>query len=79
MLQEIYRSVKREPLGKPYVRGHSKPEDPDFAFGVASASSEAAKSLLFPVDSVDTPEAQEQYKKSHACASSLSSSPRVVA
>ncbi len=69
MPQEIYRSVKREPLGKSFVRGHALPtevKDPTFAFGISSSASEAAKNLLFPVDSVDSEEARDLYKRSHA-------------
>jgi hypothetical protein len=40
--------------------------NPDFAFGIGSATSEAAKNLLFPEDVPVDAAKQELYKKSHA-------------
>ncbi|CAN0155213.1 unnamed protein product, partial [Discosporangium mesarthrocarpum] len=51
MAEIIYRSSKREPLGRSYVRGHQLPKkvlDEGFRFGVGSNKSEAAKNLLYP-------------------------------
>lgn len=48
--EALYRSHIREPLGKGYSRGHVFPEqaqDPNFAFGQPSSSSESAKNLLY--------------------------------
>ncbi len=40
--------------------------NPDFAFGIGSATSEAAKNLLFPEDVPVDAAKQELYKKSHS-------------
>ncbi|CAM9156332.1 unnamed protein product [Ectocarpus sp. 4 AP-2014] len=51
LAESVYRSTKREPLGKGYQRGHQLPpkvKSDAFTFGVSSDKSEAAKSLLYP-------------------------------
>ena len=66
--ESLYYSVKREPLGKSYSRGHELPAQTasdKFSFGKGSASSEAAKSLLYPKVTTDESEHAPQYVKSH--------------
>ncbi|CAM9121289.1 unnamed protein product [Hapterophycus canaliculatus] len=51
LTETVYRSTKREPLGKGYQRGHQLPQkvqEEVFMFGVSSDKSEAAKALLYP-------------------------------
>ena len=63
-----YASVKHEPLGKSYNRGHALPDkttERKFQFGKSSSSSEDAKSLLYPVLTEDQEQFQPQYIKSH--------------
>jgi len=46
----LYESHVREPLGQSYSRGHvlsSKTQDPNFAFGLSSTSSENSKQLIY--------------------------------
>jgi len=48
--EALYESHIREPLGKTYNRGHtlsSKTQDPNFAFGLSSNSSENSKQLIY--------------------------------
>jgi len=69
--ERSYLSVKREPLGKPYVAGDlvlpAKTRDPRFAFGVKGASSdESAKDVIFPQFADPEDEKKEEiYQKSH--------------
>jgi len=70
--ESIYLSHKREPLGKPYVRGHTLPEKfaaGDVGFGWPTpqdVAGDQSKHLLHPTERV-TPESERQlYVKSHA-------------
>jgi len=64
-----YHSSIKEPLGKSYNRGHVLPEavkNPEYRFGIGSATSESAKGLLYPHIEVDDSQFKEQYIKSHS-------------
>ena len=66
--ESIYESRRREPLGKPYSRGHVLPaqtKEPKFSFGVTSRSSESAKNLIYPLPTVDESAFTDQYIRSH--------------
>jgi len=62
----IYESNKKEPLGKPHIRGHPLKMLPE-GFGNASGEPEDCKKVVFPVDvPVKEEEAiRLQYRKSH--------------
>jgi hypothetical protein len=63
--EAVYESNKKEPLGKPYVRGHLIP-DPAMGFGVPSPPFEDGKLVIFPRDAI--PEAEpvrQRYVKTH--------------
>lgn len=64
--ERIYESNKKEPLGKPYIRGHPLKMLPE-GFGNPSGEPENCKKVVFPVDMplAETEEAKAQYKKSH--------------
>ena len=70
--QRAFLSVRREPLGKPYVAGDldwskTKAGGADFAFGAkGAAASESAKAVVFP-DGGDPADAarEEVYQRSH--------------
>jgi len=64
--ERIYESVKKEPLGKPHIRGHPLKMLPE-GFGNPSGEPEDCKKVVFPVDQplAETQEALAQYKKSH--------------
>jgi len=66
--ESVYKSIKTQPLGKSYVRGHPLPErtlDSGFSFGKPSVTSAAAKPLIYPPVTEDEKESQAQYVKSH--------------
>eukprot|EP00752_Nemacystus_decipiens_P012830 g11362.t1 len=65
LAERVYRTSKREPLGKGYQRGHQLPrkvKENDFMFGVSSDKSEAAKTLLYP-----HPSAADMAEESRRC------------
>jgi hypothetical protein len=63
--ERVYESNKREPLGKPYIRGHNIRMLPE-GFGNKSGEPADAKMVLFPVDQpADSQEVREMYRKSH--------------
>ena len=65
--EQIYNTVKREPLGKPYSRNYQLPEKCSTeAFGVKSVSSlEPAKGIIFPTVTEDVNAGTDLYKVSH--------------
>lgn len=66
--EAVYRSTAREPLARSYQRGHVLPEkvkEPDFRFGIESASCESAKGLLYPKPSDAEAAGVELYRRSH--------------
>lgn len=68
--EDVYKSIKTEPLGAVFNRGHVLPDatrDPRFMFGVASEHSDhTAKDCIFPVNMApDSEEVRLQYQKSH--------------
>mmetsp|Transcript_37647 Transcript_37647/g.99592 ORF Transcript_37647/g.99592 Transcript_37647/m.99592 type:complete len:486 (-) Transcript_37647:166-1623(-) len=61
----VYESTRREPLGKPTIRGHTIKMLPQ-GFGNASGEPEDAKKVLFPVEMPDDlEEHREMYKFTH--------------
>jgi hypothetical protein len=67
-LESIYASHRREPLGKPYNRGHVLPaqtQQQDFSFGVQNSASESAKNLLYPRPDTNEDQYSDQYIRSH--------------
>jgi len=61
----VYESSKREPLGKPYIRGHPLKMLPE-GYGNNSGFREDAKQVLFPTKQPqETKEAHTQYVKTH--------------
>jgi len=66
--ENIYDSRKKEPLGVSYSRKHVLPqqtENPEFAFGIPSGSSDDAKELMYPRPDSDGSQHKQQYIKSH--------------
>ena len=74
--EAIYASVKHEPLGKGFSRGHVLPQvchDATFAFGKNGEDTVTggynAKDMMYPLASYDEDAFKELYRKSHgACA-----------
>merc|ERR1719456_673774 len=64
--EKIYESNKKEPLGKPYIRGDPIKMLPE-GFGNPSGEPEDCKKVVFPVDIPlrDSEEVRLQYKRSH--------------
>eukprot|EP00927_Polykrikos_kofoidii_P067928 TRINITY_DN63354_c0_g1_i1.p1 TRINITY_DN63354_c0_g1~~TRINITY_DN63354_c0_g1_i1.p1 ORF type:complete len:497 (+),score=72.12 TRINITY_DN63354_c0_g1_i1:169-1659(+) len=63
--ERVYESNKREPLGKPYIRGHTLQMLPE-GFGNPSSDSTDAKTVIFPINHPsDSDEVQAQYRKTH--------------
>lgn len=63
--ERVYESNKREPLGKPYIRGHELKMLPE-GFGNASGVPVDSKKVVFPVEQPrDTEEHRAQYRRSH--------------
>lgn len=63
--EKIYDSTKREPLGRPYVRGHSLQMNPT-GFGVQSGKHVDLKKVLYPVETPpDSEDARLMYRKTH--------------
>jgi hypothetical protein len=64
--ERIYESNRREPLGKPHIRGHPLKMLPE-GFGNASGEPEDCKKVVFPVDMAlaETEDVKQQYKTSH--------------
>jgi len=63
--EQIYDSVKREPLGKPYNRGHDVKMHP-LGFGVPSGEPVDSKKILYPTEMAPTEEAHRvMYRKTH--------------
>jgi len=64
--ERIYESNRKEPLGKPYIRGDPIKMLPE-GFGNPSGEPEDCKKVVFPVDMPvkESDAAREQYKKSH--------------
>lgn len=62
----IYESSKKEPLGKPHIRGHPLKMLPE-GYGNPSGEPEDCKKVVFPVDMnwSDTEEVRLQYQKTH--------------
>jgi len=62
----IYESNKKEPLGKPYIRGDVIKMLPE-GFGNPSGEPEDCKKVVFPVNLAlkETEEIRQQYKKTH--------------
>ena len=67
--EKFYKSVKREPLGKSYNRGHKMPEfmhDKSFRHGCKSVKGQTAQEVLNPADETeDDREGAKLYIKSH--------------
>merc|ERR1711972_606681 len=68
--EAIYHSTTREPLGKPYVRGHMLPPEtygPNFpGFGKAEQRGRSAKETIFPRETQPEVErTKELYKRTH--------------
>lgn len=67
--ESIYRTVKEEPLGKTFSRGYSFPErvmDPQFRFGVTTATSEESKEVIYPKNAIQNDEhSQKLYRRTH--------------
>jgi|Transcript_60939 hypothetical protein len=63
--EQVYESTRREPLGRPTIRGHTIKMLPQ-GFGNASGEPEDAKKILFPVNMEDNSEEhKEMYKRTH--------------
>lgn len=64
--ERIYESMKKEPLGKPYIRGDPIKMLPE-GFGNPSGEPEDCKKVVFPIDMAvkETDDVREQYKKTH--------------
>jgi hypothetical protein len=70
--ESIYLSHKREPLGKPYVRGHELPAD--FASGTKGfgfptpqdVTGDETKHLMHPTERVVPEDERQMYMKSHS-------------
>jgi len=63
--EAVYESNKREPLGRPHIRGHDIKMLPE-GFGIASGKPQGAKLAIFPVDQEQTTEeARRQYRTTH--------------
>jgi hypothetical protein len=68
-MESSYRSSKREPLGKSYIRGYTMPDRmkaDSFRFGRPSDETASAKPLLYPQVTEDEEEHLDNYIKSHA-------------
>ena len=66
--EKMYVENSKEPLGKPYIRGHEMPpkvKAEGFAYGMSTDSSESAKNLLYPQVTEDESKHHAQYIKSH--------------
>jgi len=68
--EAIYLSHKREPLGKPYKRGHALPNELlQSGFGTPTpqdVSGDASKELLHPPETLHDPHEHQMYVRSHA-------------
>jgi hypothetical protein len=63
--EAVYESTKKEPLGKPYVRGHDA-KVPAKGFGQPSAESQDGKEVVFPRGVVpETEFIRQRYVKTH--------------
>lgn len=61
----VYESTRREPLGKPTMRGHTIKMLPE-GFGNSSGIPVDAKKIIFPVEQApDTEEHRAMYRKTH--------------
>ena len=67
--EAVYKSVKREPLGRSYVRGHNSPDVGDFGEAKEELGvGQAAKALIYSRSKADDEEEAKYthlYKKSH--------------
>ncbi len=68
--EQVYHSVKTEPLAKPVPRNYKMPaetQNQDFRFGATQEKSESSWNVLYPKDSqvVETEETKRMYIKSH--------------
>ncbi|TMW64102.1 hypothetical protein Poli38472_014219 [Pythium oligandrum] len=66
--ESTYASLKREPLGRSYSRGHTLPAHmtkPEYAFGISGTFGESAKELLYPSTTLNNKQDDELYKRSH--------------
>lgn len=63
--ERVYESTKKEPLGKPHIRGHILHMLPE-GFGNPSAAPTDCKQVIYPVAVArDSEEAQAMYRKTH--------------
>jgi len=63
--ERVYESKKKEPLGKPYTRGHTLHMLPQ-GFGLPSGEPEDGKYSIFPILlPPDTEEVRQMYRKTH--------------
>ena len=69
LMEKTYKSVKREPLGHSYSRGHKMPafmDDPKFRHGIKSVKGKTAQEVLNPADeNEEDKEGAKLYIKSH--------------
>jgi hypothetical protein len=63
--EAVYDSNKKEPLARPYIRGHETKMRPE-GFGIPGGKPQGAKLVIFPVDQEQTTEeARSQYRTTH--------------
>jgi len=63
--EQVYESSKKEPVGKPFVRGHSLKMLPE-GYGNASGVPVDSKFVIFPVETApDTEDIRAQYRFTH--------------
>lgn len=63
--EQIYESVRKEPIGRPYVRGHDLQMLPE-GFGNKSGVPVDSKFVIFPVEMApDTEQIRQQYRFTH--------------
>jgi hypothetical protein len=63
--EQVYESVKREPLGKPHIRGHTLKMLPE-GYGNASGVPQDGKEVLYAKHlPADSEEVRQQYRKTH--------------
>mmetsp|Transcript_36017 Transcript_36017/g.58208 ORF Transcript_36017/g.58208 Transcript_36017/m.58208 type:complete len:428 (+) Transcript_36017:68-1351(+) len=66
--EQTYSTASREPVGRPFVRGHVLPEkasDPNYRFGSTTRFDEPVKNLIYPEDQALDDNAHELYVKTH--------------
>lgn len=65
VMERVYESTKKEPVGRPYIRGHNLQMLPE-GFGNKSGEPSDAKIVVFPVDRKPDPEEiRLMYRKTH--------------